>query len=66
MEINSIARGALINANGIIETSFSFGKYSMEFSAVAYDLEWRFDRQALPQDLISRDWLRKIQMHHMV
>ncbi|MCD7466629.1 hypothetical protein HAX54_003476 [Datura stramonium] len=54
MEINSIARGALINANGIIETSFSFGKYSMEFSAVAYDLEWRFDRQALPQDLISR------------
>ncbi|KAF3643063.1 Linoleate 13S-lipoxygenase 2-1, chloroplastic [Capsicum annuum] len=26
----------------------------MELSAVAYDLEWRFDRQALPEDLISR------------
>ncbi|PHU29513.1 Linoleate 13S-lipoxygenase 2-1, chloroplastic, partial [Capsicum chinense] len=54
MEINATAREALINANGVIETSFSLGKYSMELSAVAYDLEWRFDRQALPEDLLSR------------
>lgn len=54
MEINATAREALINANGAIETSFSLGKYSMELSAVAYDLEWRFDRQALPEDLLSR------------
>ncbi|XP_070018552.1 linoleate 13S-lipoxygenase 2-1, chloroplastic-like [Nicotiana sylvestris] len=54
MEINSLARDALINANGIIENSFFPGKYSMELSSVAYDLEWRFDRQALPEDLISR------------
>ncbi|PHT59201.1 Linoleate 13S-lipoxygenase 2-1, chloroplastic [Capsicum baccatum] len=54
MEINATAREALINANGVIETSFSLGKYSMELSAVAYDLEWRFDRQALPEDLMSR------------
>ncbi|PHT93643.1 hypothetical protein T459_01525 [Capsicum annuum] len=54
MEINATAREALINANGVIETSFFLGKYSMELSAVAYDFEWRFDRQALPEDLISR------------
>lgn len=53
-KINSLAREALINANGIIETSFSLGKYAMEFSSVAYDLEWRFDQEALPQNLISR------------
>ncbi|PSR86859.1 Linoleate 13S-lipoxygenase [Actinidia chinensis var. chinensis] len=54
MEINSLARSALINADGIIETSFSPGKYSMELSSVAYDLQWRFDHEALPADLISR------------
>lgn len=54
MEINALARLALINAGGIIETSFSPGKYSMELSSVAYDKQWRFDHQALPQDLISR------------
>lgn len=54
MEINGTAREALINANGVIESSFSPGKYSMELSSVAYDLEWRFDREALPEDLISR------------
>lgn len=54
MEINALARGFLINANGIIETSFAPGKYSIELSSVAYDLEWRFDLQALPADLIHR------------
>ncbi|GLT78833.1 hypothetical protein SLA2020_503570 [Shorea laevis] len=54
MEINALAREALINSEGIIETSFTPGKYSMEVSAVAYDLQWRFDYQALPADLISR------------
>ncbi|KAG8485638.1 hypothetical protein CXB51_018878 [Gossypium anomalum] len=54
MEINAVARESLINADGIIENSFSAGKYSLELCAVAYDLEWRFDHQALPADLISR------------
>ncbi|XP_022729966.1 linoleate 13S-lipoxygenase 2-1, chloroplastic-like [Durio zibethinus] len=54
IEINALARESLINADGIIENSFSPGKYSMELCAVAYDLEWRFDHQALPADLISR------------
>ncbi|CAA0823858.1 Lipoxygenase 2- chloroplastic [Striga hermonthica] len=54
LEINALARGALINGNGIIESSFSPGKYSMELSSVAYDNLWQFDLQALPADLINR------------
>ena len=54
MEINALAREALINADGTIETAFTPGKYSTELSSVAYDQEWRFDLQALPADLISR------------
>ncbi|KAI4324284.1 hypothetical protein L6164_023836 [Bauhinia variegata] len=54
MEINALAREALINAGGTIESAFSPGKYSMLLSSAAYDLEWRFDNQALPADLISR------------
>lgn len=54
MEINALAREALINANGTIESSFSPGKYSMELCSAAYGLEWRFDMEALPADLIRR------------
>ncbi|XP_073063648.1 linoleate 13S-lipoxygenase 2-1, chloroplastic-like [Primulina eburnea] len=54
MEINALAREALINAGGIIENSFSPAKYSIELSSVAYDLLWRFDQEALPADLINR------------
>ncbi|KAH7684336.1 Lipoxygenase plant protein [Dioscorea alata] len=54
MEINALAREFLISGGGIIETSFSPGKYSMELCSVAYDKLWRFDTQSLPGDLISR------------
>lgn len=54
MEINSLAREALVNAGGIIESSFSPGKYAMELSSYAYDKLWQFDLQALPADLINR------------
>ncbi|GMH00077.1 hypothetical protein Nepgr_001916 [Nepenthes gracilis] len=54
MEINALAREALINAGGIIESSFSTGKYSIEVSSAIYDQQWRFDLQALPEDLIGR------------
>ncbi|OWM69231.1 hypothetical protein CDL15_Pgr025418 [Punica granatum] len=54
MEINALARGYLINADGIIESCFSPGKYSIELSSVAYDQLWQFDLQALPNDLINR------------
>ncbi|KMT14428.1 hypothetical protein BVRB_4g072060 [Beta vulgaris subsp. vulgaris] len=54
MMINALARQALINVGGTIETSFSTEKYSMEFSSFVYDKFWRFDQQGLPADLISR------------
>ncbi|KAJ4758745.1 Lipoxygenase [Rhynchospora pubera] len=54
MKINAFARQALISAGGIIESSFSPLKYSMELSTVAYDQTWRFDLEALPADLIRR------------
>ncbi|WVY95035.1 hypothetical protein V8G54_034123 [Vigna mungo] len=54
LAINAFAREILINANGIIEKSFSPNKYSMELSSAAYDKLWQFDLQALPNDLIDR------------
>ncbi|CAA0833443.1 Lipoxygenase 2- chloroplastic [Striga hermonthica] len=54
MEINALARKSLINANGIIESSYSPGKYSIELCSVAYDKLWQFDLQTLPADLIYR------------
>lgn len=54
MEINALAREALINANGIIESSFSPGKLSILLSSIIYDKHWQFNLQALPADLIHR------------
>ncbi|XP_051194253.1 lipoxygenase 2.3, chloroplastic [Lolium perenne] len=54
MEINALAREALINADGIIEDAFWPGRYSIELSSVAYDATWQFNTEALPEDLVSR------------
>jgi lipoxygenase len=54
MEINALARQNLINGGGIIEASFSPGKYAMELSSAAYKSMWRFDMESLPADLIRR------------
>ncbi|KAI7754640.1 hypothetical protein M8C21_021508 [Ambrosia artemisiifolia] len=54
MQINSLARLALINAGGVIESTFSPGRYCMQICSDAYDQLWRFDHEALPDDLISR------------
>ncbi|VAI26943.1 unnamed protein product [Triticum turgidum subsp. durum] len=54
MEINAQARQMLVNAGGIIESTFSPGRYCMELSSVVYDKFWRFDMEALPEDLIRR------------
>ncbi|MED6213439.1 hypothetical protein PIB30_093353 [Stylosanthes scabra] len=54
MEINALAREALINAGGIIESSFTPKKYAILLSSIAYDQHWQFDLQALPNDLIHR------------
>ncbi|KAL0421537.1 UNVERIFIED_CONTAM: Lipoxygenase 6, chloroplastic [Sesamum latifolium] len=54
MEINALARQSLINGGGIIEACFSPGKYAMEISSAAYKSLWRFDKEALPADLLQR------------
>ncbi|KAL9321209.1 hypothetical protein ACSQ67_013048 [Phaseolus vulgaris] len=53
LQINALAREALINEGGIIESVFSPGKYSIEIISAAYK-DWRFDMEALPADLIRR------------
>ncbi|KAK8574935.1 hypothetical protein V6N12_062612 [Hibiscus sabdariffa] len=54
LEINALARQSLINADGVIESCFTPGRYCMEMSAVAYRSHWRFDKEGLPADLIRR------------
>jgi hypothetical protein len=54
MDINAAARKALINSGGIVETSFTPQQYSMELGSVLYKLDWRFDEQGLPTDLVKR------------
>ncbi|KAI3738366.1 hypothetical protein L2E82_28395 [Cichorium intybus] len=54
LKINALARQALIEADGVIESTFAPGKYCMQLSSDAYDKLWRFDHEALPADLISR------------
>ncbi|KAL5062717.1 hypothetical protein RYX36_024454 [Vicia faba] len=53
MNINSLARSILVNAEGIIESTFLLGSYSIEFSSVVYK-DWVFTEQGLPQDLLKR------------
>nr|XP_043620048.1 lipoxygenase 2, chloroplastic-like [Erigeron canadensis] len=54
MLINGLARRALFNAGGIIESSFTLGKYVLELSSDVHAQQWRFDHEALPADLIRR------------
>ena len=58
MRPNADARQNLISADGIIETAFTIGPFSMELIAKIYGSEWRFDRQSLPDDLIARSVAR--------
>ncbi|XWS20064.1 hypothetical protein CRYUN_Cryun31cG0069400 [Craigia yunnanensis] len=54
LEINAVARQNLINADGVIESCFTPGRYCMEISAAAYRSHWRFDKEGLPAELIRR------------
>ncbi|GAU51607.1 hypothetical protein TSUD_414390 [Trifolium subterraneum] len=53
MNINALARNVLVNAEGIIESTFLWGGYALEMSAVVYR-DWVFTEQGLPNDLIKR------------
>ncbi|MED6113810.1 Lox2p [Stylosanthes scabra] len=53
MNINALARNVLVNAEGIIESTFLWGGYSLEMSAVVYK-DWKLTEQALPNDLLKR------------
>ncbi|PKU70072.1 probable linoleate 9S-lipoxygenase 5 [Dendrobium catenatum] len=53
MNINALARQALINAGGIIEFSVFPSTYAMELSSVIYK-SWNFADQSLPADLLKR------------
>ena len=61
MRINATARNNLVNSfsgsildGGIIEYSFTSGRYSMELSSKVYKNNWRLDQESLPADLIKR------------
>ena len=54
MPINRNARQNLVNAGGVIESTFAPGQYAMRISSAVYGLSWRFDQEALPADLLKR------------
>ncbi len=47
------ARTTLVNAGGLLERTFTAGRYAMQLCAVYYK-SWRFKDEALPADLIKR------------
>ncbi|KAA8536607.1 hypothetical protein F0562_029085 [Nyssa sinensis] len=51
--INAFARKLLLNADGVLEKTFSLAEFGMEMSAAAYK-NWVFPEQALPVNLIKR------------
>ncbi|XVE89678.1 hypothetical protein DITRI_Ditri20bG0015300 [Diplodiscus trichospermus] len=53
MTINALAREMLVNAGGVIETTFYPRRYAMELSSEVYK-SWNFLEQALPNDLKKR------------
>jgi hypothetical protein len=53
MHINQTTRQNLICARGIIERSYTPGKYFTEITSKMYK-EWRFNEQGLPADLLKR------------
>ena len=43
----------LVNAGGLLERTFTAGRYAMQLCAEAYR-SWRFADEALPADLMKR------------
>jgi len=59
MHVNAMARSILINSGGVLEKILFSGEISMELSSKLYQ-EWRFDHQALPDDLIKSYFIKLI------
>ncbi|XVE81844.1 hypothetical protein DITRI_Ditri15bG0098700 [Diplodiscus trichospermus] len=53
LHINALARGMFLNAGGILERTLFTGEFSMRLSSELYK-QWRFEEQALPEDLVKR------------
>ncbi|XP_050908346.1 linoleate 9S-lipoxygenase, partial [Lathyrus oleraceus] len=53
MNINVLARNVLVNAEGIIESTFLGGAYFVEMSSFVYK-DWVFTEQGLHHDLLKR------------
>ncbi|KAK9141308.1 hypothetical protein Scep_010989 [Stephania cephalantha] len=53
MHINALARTVIISAGGLLERTLFTGKVSMDITSAFYK-NWRFDEQALPDDLLKR------------
>jgi len=53
LHINALARAIFLNAGGILERTLFTGEFSMSLSSDFYR-EWRFDDQALPNELVKR------------
>lgn len=54
LSINSAARLALVNAEGVVESHFSIGNYAFQLGSKGYGALWRFDHMGIPENLISR------------
>ncbi|XVE78188.1 hypothetical protein DITRI_Ditri13aG0123800 [Diplodiscus trichospermus] len=58
LHINALARGMFLNAGGILERTLFTGEFSMWLSSHLYK-QWRFENQALPEDLKNRGMAAK-------
>ena len=54
LHINTNARAILINAGGVLEQTFTTGRYTMEIASLVYGRIWRFDNASFEKDLIGR------------
>ena len=54
LHINANARAILINADGVLEQTFTTGRYTMEIASFVYKNVWRFDKAGFEADLIER------------
>ena len=54
LHINTNARAILINAGGVLEQTFTTGRYTMEIASFVYGAQWRFDNASFEKDLILR------------